>query len=220
MTGASVMAAVILVTLGVTFYLVGALVRSIQNEKSTSMKITKNFGLSIAFCLLFLVTWIAHGAAQWQRFTDESREHGQKPEIGDFVSDFTTSTLENWQSEFLQLFSFTVLASVLIHKGSAESRDSDDRIESALKRIEDQLGTEPTLRSDALRKEETLHVLPDGYEGWMLKDESSPEPEGYYDTQEEAIQGGRELAGKKNVTLVIHGPDGMPREETGTSNTH
>jgi hypothetical protein len=42
---------------------------------------------------------------------------------------------ENWQSEFLQLFSFVVLAAVFIHHGSAESKDSDDRMEAKIDRI-------------------------------------------------------------------------------------
>jgi hypothetical protein len=215
--GAIAMTVTILITLGVTAYLVGTMARSIQNEKKTRMRLWKNFGLSLGFCGLFFITWIGQGIAQWQHFTDEQRDHGEPVEIGDFVADFSQATLENWQSEFLQLFSFTVMAAVLIHKGSAESRDSDDLIMTSLKRIEDQLGTEPTLRSDAIRQDETLHVLPDSFEGWMLKDGSSTEPEGYYDTQEEAISAGRELASKKGVALVIHSPDGNPRETIGSS---
>jgi hypothetical protein len=49
------------------------------------------------------------------------------------------STLENWQSEFLQLFSFVVLAAAYIHRGSAESRDSEDRMEQMLKDIKAKL---------------------------------------------------------------------------------
>ena len=63
------------------------------------------------------------------------------------------------------------------------------------------------MRTDAIRQSEDLHVIPDSFEGWMLKDEASEEPEGYYDTQEEAIKAGRELASKKNAKLVIHSPD-------------
>lgn len=207
----------ILVTVGSVGYLLGALARSIQNEKKTSMRLWKNFGLSLGFCVLFLLTWIAHGISQWQAYTDEQRDHKEPVEVGDFTSDFLSSTLENWQSEFLQLFSFTVMSAVLIHKGSAESRDSDDRIAAALKRIEDQLGTEPAVRTDAIRHSEDLHVFPDEFEGWTLKDETSTEPEGYYDKQDEAISAGRELARKKNVKLVIHGQDGKPRDETGSS---
>jgi len=127
----------------VAAYLIGSMVRGIQNEKRSSrLKRTwANFGLSIAFCTLFLITWAAQGIAQWQVFTDEAREHNQPVEAGDFIAEFGQSTLENWQSEFLQLFSFVVMSALLIHKGSAESKDSDDRMEEALKRIEDKLGT-------------------------------------------------------------------------------
>lgn len=214
MTGAIFMGAVLLTILGVTAYLIGTMIKSIQNEKRTSMRLWKNFGLSLGFCALFLVSWAAQGIAEWQEFTDDQRTHNEQPEIGDFTTQFARSTLENWQSEFLQLFSFTVMASVLIHKGSAESRDSDDRITAALKRIEDQLGTEPTLRTDATRQSEDLHVIPDSFEGWMLKDEASEEPEGYYDTQEEAIKAGRELAKIKGCNLVIRSPDMTVREST------
>lgn len=127
----------------ISIYLVGSMVRSIQDEKRTSgvRKTWKNFGLSLAFCILFLLSWAAQGIAQWQTFTDEQRSHGEAVEVGDFASEFSQSTLENWQSEFLQLFSFVVLSALLIHRGSAESKDSDDRMEEALKRIEDKLGT-------------------------------------------------------------------------------
>ncbi len=205
-SGAVLMTLVVITIVGVTAYLVGTLARSIQNEKSTSMRLWKNFGLSMGFCALFLISWLAHGIAQWQRYTDEQREHGEPIEVGDFVADFSTSTLENWQSEFLQLFSFTIMAAVLIHKGSAESKDGTDRMEAALKRIEDKLGTEPTSQDGA------LHVIPDEMQGWQLRSADSTEPEGYYDTQQEAIQGGRELARLKGVQLRIHTPDGDIRD--------
>src|SRR3712207_325256 len=156
MAGAIFMGIVLLTILGVTAYLIGTTIKSIQNEKRTSMRLWKNFGLSLGFCALFLVSWAAQGVAEWQEFTDAQKTHNEQPEIGDFVTQFSRSTLENWQSEFLQLFSFTVMAAVLIHKGSAESRDSDDRITASLKRIEDHLGTEPTIRTDPIRKSEDL----------------------------------------------------------------
>ncbi|MDP9068731.1 MAG: DUF2188 domain-containing protein [Actinomycetota bacterium] len=212
MGGAVAMGGVILVIVGITIYLAGALVRSIQEEKRTRMRLWKNFGLSLGFCALFFLSWVGQAAAEWQVFTDEQREHNEKPEVGDFLAQFSQSTLENWQSEFLQLFSFTIMSAILIHKGSAESRDSDDRIESALKRIEDQLATEPTLpKKDPVRGGKDLHVVPDIEQAWALKDESSYEPEGYFDTQEEAIAAGRHLASVKNVNLIIHSPDGTLR---------
>jgi hypothetical protein len=54
--------------------------------------------------LFFFATWSAHGIAEWQTYTDEPREHGESVEAGDFFTACSQSTLENWQSEFLQLF--------------------------------------------------------------------------------------------------------------------
>jgi hypothetical protein len=216
MGGASIMFVVMVLMVGITIYLVGMLVRTIQLGKRTKMKLWKNFGLSLGFCTLFLLSWAGQAAVQWQEFTDEQGTHNVQPEVGDFLAAFGKSTLENWQSEFLQLFSFTVMTALLIHKGSAESRDSDDRIEAALKRIEDKLGTEPTLQgTEALRQGRDLHVIPDGFEGWAVKDEATTEPEGYYDRQDHAIDGARDLAGRRRVQLFVHGEDGTVRESEG-----
>ncbi|MDQ4143951.1 MAG: hypothetical protein M3198_09455 [Actinomycetota bacterium] len=141
--GGFVMGVVVGMTIAIAVYLVISMIRSIQDEKrrGRGMKTWKNFGLSIAFCILFFLSWLGQGVAQWQEFTDDQREHHEPVEVGDFIARFSKSTLENWQSEFLQLFSFVVLSALLIHKGSAESKDSDDRMEQALNRIEKKLGT-------------------------------------------------------------------------------
>ena len=59
--------------------------------------------------------------------------------FGSYLTRFLAFSLENWQSEFLHIFFLVWLASFLIHKGSSESRASDDRIEEALERIEKRL---------------------------------------------------------------------------------
>ena len=43
------------------------------------------------------------------------------------------------QSEFLQLLTFVVLTTFLIHRNSHESRDSDDQMQRSLDRIEKRL---------------------------------------------------------------------------------
>ena len=144
--GAVMMGLAIGVMAATSLYLVSSMIRSIRDEKRSSgvTKIWTNFGLSLAFCALFFVSWLAHGVVQWQEFTDDQREHNEPVEVGDFAASFAKATLENWQSEFLQLFSFVVLSALLIHRGSAESRDSDDRMQDALRRIEkrlDELGS-------------------------------------------------------------------------------
>lgn len=129
------------VTAAGALFLVGSLARSIHQERKRSriQKIWKNFGLSIAFCVLFLTTWVAQALTEWQVYRSEQLAHGQQADAQGFTFEFLQSTLENWQSEFLQLFSFVVLSALLIHRGSGESKDSDDRMEASLQRIEKRL---------------------------------------------------------------------------------
>ena len=151
------MALVTVLALGSLGWLLFALVRSIQNEKS-GRGIWKEFGLGLSLMLLFFVTWIGHGISEWQRYTDEQGEHGEPVAAGDFFSEFGAATLENWQSEFLQLFSFVVLAGLYIHKGSAESKDSEEKIEASLRRLEEKMGTLP---KDAPKAKGESWKLPD-----------------------------------------------------------
>jgi hypothetical protein len=50
-------------------------------------------------------------------------------------------TFENWQSELLQLLTFVALTTYLVHRGSHESKDTDERMQSQLDRIEQRLAT-------------------------------------------------------------------------------
>jgi hypothetical protein len=58
-----------------------------------------------------------------------------------YIWRWAAATFENWQSEFLQLLTFVVLTAYLIHKGSHESKDTDDEMMAILKRIERRLHT-------------------------------------------------------------------------------
>lgn len=92
---------------------------------STRKYVGGDFGLSKALFAAFLVSWVVQGIAQ--------------AELGEWGWDFVAATAENWQSEFLQLFSFVVLATFLIHRGSPQSRDGDDDVVARLERIEAKL---------------------------------------------------------------------------------
>jgi uncharacterized protein DUF6766 len=102
-------------------------------------RLWRDYNLSIVLGLLFVVTWVGQLVTQWFVYVGDQQEHNQPLEIGQFLWQFWQSTLENWQSEFLQLFSFVVLAALFIHKGSAESKDSDEQMQQALNRIEKRL---------------------------------------------------------------------------------
>jgi hypothetical protein len=126
-----------LVLVGTSAFLFGMLVRSIVQERRRSgvRRLWRNFGLSLTFAILFLVSWAAQGLAEWSSFAHEQAAHGQVAHLSDFWVEFGQSTLENWQSEFLQLFSFVVVSAVLIHHGSSESKDGTERIERSVEEI-------------------------------------------------------------------------------------
>jgi hypothetical protein len=102
-------------------------------------RIWRNYSLSITLAGLFVVSWIGQLVTQWFTWANEQQEHNQPLAVGEFLWQFWTSTLENWQSEFLQLLTFVVLTTFLIHRNSHESRDSDDQMQRTLNRIDQRL---------------------------------------------------------------------------------
>lgn len=103
------------------------------------MKIFEEYSLSIILFSLFFISWTFQGVFQWQSYVSEQKAHAQSIETSEFMNQFLSSTFENWQSEFLQLFSFVVLAKYFIHKGSPQSRDGDDEMKEMIQNIQKQL---------------------------------------------------------------------------------
>lgn len=94
-------------------------------------RILRENGLSIVwfglFFSAFLMGQITFG---YLEYNNDQREHGQ-PEVG-YVEYLTTphfveATMENWESEFLQMFLFVALTAFLYQKGSAESKKIDEK---------------------------------------------------------------------------------------------
>lgn len=88
----------------------------------------RNNGLSLALLGLFLLSFVGQSFSGWHRHNDDQREH-DRPEVGYGTylksDDFLEATMENWESEFLQLFTFVILTRFLYQKGSPESLDPD-----------------------------------------------------------------------------------------------
>ncbi len=105
-------------------------------------KLWKNYSLSIVLFALFAASFIAHTISGWYEYAAEQQQHGQQAELfGDdgYVWSWAEWTFQNWQSEFLELSTFVVLSSFLIHKGSPESKDGDEEMQATLERIEKRL---------------------------------------------------------------------------------
>lgn len=86
--------------------------------------------LSLAFAILFLISFILHF---YGSFKDENTEKIIKGEMPlrwyNYLSEsrFWFESLQNWQSEFLAVFSLVVLSIWLREKGSPESKPVDMR---------------------------------------------------------------------------------------------
>ena len=92
-------------------------------------KILRENGLSIVLTVLFLLFLVGQAVAGMYEYNDDQQQHGGS--TVDFVSYLGTShfleaTMENWESEFLQMFAFVVLTACLYQKGSAESKKLDE----------------------------------------------------------------------------------------------
>jgi ABC-type Fe3+-siderophore transport system permease subunit len=141
MSEGAILAVTLVIGVGIAGALIATMTRAILAERRSARisRLWANFGLSMAFLGLFLVSWVGQAIAEWGTFVHEARAHGDSPALSDYLVQFGQSTFENWQSEFLQLFSFVVFSALLIHHGSAESKDGTDRIEQTVKRIESRL---------------------------------------------------------------------------------
>lgn len=58
-----------------------------------------------------------------------------------------------------------------------------------------------------------VHVVPNPNGGWDVKREGEPRPISHSDTQQSAIDAGRDVARANHGELVIHGRDGQIRDK-------
>jgi hypothetical protein len=91
----------------------------------------RDHALGLLFAGLFLVTW----AGQWIVEVPLAANSPDAPPLLQWAA----HTLENWQSEFLQLASFVIFSAYLIYRGSPESKDDSERTQRTLNRIEARL---------------------------------------------------------------------------------
>jgi hypothetical protein len=78
---------------------------------------------------LFIGSLVGHWIFAWNAFIDEQAQHAQAPDFQQFVIQTGRDTLENWQSEFLQLVWQVSGLALLYHIGSPQSKEGNDRLE-------------------------------------------------------------------------------------------
>jgi hypothetical protein len=83
-----------------------------------------------------------HWIFAWYSYVQEQNEHQQPVQLGDYFNVTIRDTMENWQSEFLQLMWQVVGLSLLWYVGSSQSKESDDRLEEKIDLLIQRLDSE------------------------------------------------------------------------------
>ncbi len=80
----------------------------------------------------FLITLAGHWLFGWFAYLAEQQAHQQAISASAFAIEMMRDTLENRQSEFLQLTWQVAGLAILLHVGSPQSKEGEDRMEAKL----------------------------------------------------------------------------------------
>jgi hypothetical protein len=93
------------------------------------------YGFAWVTLALFLITLMGHWIFGWLAYAREQEAHGQAIEVAGYTIQMMRATLENWQSEFLQLLWQVAGLAILLDVGSPQSKEGDDRMEAKIDAI-------------------------------------------------------------------------------------
>jgi hypothetical protein len=92
----------------------------------------KHYGFFWVTLGFFIVSISLHWVFAWYSYLQEQEEHKQPIEFNGYLNETLRDTMENWQSEFLQLMWQVAGLSILWFVGSSQSKESDDRLEEKI----------------------------------------------------------------------------------------
>lgn len=104
------------------------------------MNVWRRYGYIWITLGLFLVSLCGHWLLGWWAFVDDQSAHGQQPRLSAYLLTAGRDTLENWQSEFLQLIWQVAGLTLFLCVGSPQSKEGDERREAKLNAILERLG--------------------------------------------------------------------------------
>jgi hypothetical protein len=97
--------------------------------------VLNKYGYLWVTAAFFLISLIGHWVFAWAAYVDEQNAHSQPIEVSQYVIETSRDTLENWQSEFLQLIWQVAGLALLLYVGSPQSKEGDERVEEKLDAI-------------------------------------------------------------------------------------
>ena len=92
----------------------------------------KKYGYLWVTMAFFILSLIGHWVFGWYEYVSEAQQHGQTPAFTEYFVLLSRGTLENWQSEFLQLAWQVGGLALLLYVGSPQSREAEERLEAKL----------------------------------------------------------------------------------------
>jgi len=105
-------------------------------------RVWRDYSLSIALAITFAIVFLAHTIVGYWQYAADQQSHGDTPTVfgeSGYVVYWGEWTLQNWQSEVIQSLLIVLFTTWFIHKGSAESKDSQEQMQRSLDRIEQRL---------------------------------------------------------------------------------
>jgi hypothetical protein len=97
--------------------------------------IFKKYGFFWVTTAFFLISLVGHWLFAWSSYVEEQQAHNQPVEVKGYVIETSRDTLENWQSEFLQLIWQVAGLTYLLYLGSPQSKEGDERKEEKIDEI-------------------------------------------------------------------------------------
>ena len=117
----------------------------------------KRYGYAWVTLGFFIITLTGHWLFGWFAYVNEQQAHAQPLVVSDYTVQMLRDTLENWQSEFLQLLWQVGGLALLLYVGSPQSKEGDDRMEAKIDAI--------LLAVDPKQGDKTITDIDDRYEG-------------------------------------------------------
>jgi uncharacterized protein DUF6766 len=99
------------------------------------MSIWKRYSYAWVTAGFFLFSLAGHWLFGWYAYADEQLAHGQPVEMSSYLTLMARDTLENWQSEFLQLLWQVGGLAFLLFVGSPQSKEEGNRTEDKIDMI-------------------------------------------------------------------------------------
>ncbi|QFU16777.1 DUF6766 family protein [Microvirga thermotolerans] len=126
-----------------------------MNTKKASL--WKQYGYAWVTLGFFLISLVGHWLFGWFAYVNEQRAHDQPVQVSEYTVEMMRDTLENWQSEFLQLLWQVGGLAILLYVGSPQSKEGDDRMEAKIDEI--------LRRVDPKNAERIIRTLDEDYAG-------------------------------------------------------